>query len=106
MFVAWLCVAGGGQSGDGGWWTNKHLITLVWRVGRVLGVGGNSFIRTNISTTLTKRIQSTKMSSKMYSTANLSDVELKEQGNRLFSTRKYEDAINCYSKAIVSTKQT
>lgn len=38
----------------------------------------------------------------MYSTANLSDVELKEQGNRLFSTRKYEDAISCYSKAIVS----
>lgn len=39
----------------------------------------------------------------MYSTANLSDVELKEQGNRLFSSRKYEDAINCYSKAIVSS---
>lgn len=38
----------------------------------------------------------------MYSTANLSDKELKEQGNRLFSLRKYEEAINCYSKAIVS----
>lgn len=38
----------------------------------------------------------------MYSTANLSDRELKEQGNRLFSLRKYEDAINCYTKAIVS----
>lgn len=37
----------------------------------------------------------------MYSTANLSDKELKEQGNRLFSLRKYEDAVNCYSKAIV-----
>lgn len=37
----------------------------------------------------------------MYSTANLSDKELKEQGNRMFSLRKYEDAINCYSKAIV-----
>lgn len=37
----------------------------------------------------------------MYSTANLSDRELKEQGNRLFSLRKYEDAINCYTKAIV-----
>lgn len=40
--------------------------------------------------------------SKMYSTANLTDKELKEQGNRLFSLHKYEDAANCYSKAIVS----
>lgn len=40
--------------------------------------------------------------SKMYSTANLSDKELKEQGNRLFTLHKYEDAANCYSKAIVS----
>lgn len=38
----------------------------------------------------------------MYSTANLTDVELKDQGNKLFSARKYEDAINCYTKAIVS----
>lgn len=38
----------------------------------------------------------------MYSTANLTDRELKEQGNRLFSSRKYDDAINCYTKAIVS----
>lgn len=38
----------------------------------------------------------------MYSTANLSDKELKDQGNRLFSLRKYEDAVNCYTKAIVS----
>lgn len=47
------------------------------------------------------------MSSKhMYSSANLTDVELKDQGNRLFASRKYDDAINCYSKAIVSyTKQ-
>jgi STIP1 family protein 1 len=37
----------------------------------------------------------------MYSTANLTDKELKEQGNRLFSIRKYEEAINCYSKAII-----
>lgn len=37
----------------------------------------------------------------MYSTANLSDKELKEQGNRMFSLRKYEDAINCYTKAII-----
>ncbi|XP_019880840.1 E3 ubiquitin-protein ligase CHIP [Aethina tumida] len=41
------------------------------------------------------------MSKHMYSTANLSDKELKEQGNRLFSLRKYEDAVNCYSKAII-----
>ncbi|XP_012232870.1 E3 ubiquitin-protein ligase CHIP [Linepithema humile] len=39
--------------------------------------------------------------SKMYSTANLSDKELKEQGNRLFSLHKYEDAANCYTKAII-----
>lgn len=42
------------------------------------------------------------MSKHMYSTANLTDKELKEQGNRMFTLRKYEDAINCYSKAIVS----
>ncbi|CAH1115994.1 unnamed protein product [Phaedon cochleariae] len=41
------------------------------------------------------------MSKHMYSTANLSDKELKEQGNRLFSLRKYEDAITCYTKAII-----
>lgn len=40
--------------------------------------------------------------SKMYSTANLSDKELKEQGNRLFNLQKYEDAAYCYTKAIVS----
>ncbi|XP_063979912.1 E3 ubiquitin-protein ligase CHIP [Diachasmimorpha longicaudata] len=39
--------------------------------------------------------------SKMYSTANLTDKELKEQGNRLFGLHKYEDAINCYTKAII-----
>lgn len=38
----------------------------------------------------------------MYSTANLTDVELKDQGNRMFSARKYDDAINLYTKAIVS----
>ncbi|KYN02688.1 E3 ubiquitin-protein ligase CHIP [Cyphomyrmex costatus] len=37
----------------------------------------------------------------MYSTANLSDKELKEQGNRLFDLHKYEDAANCYTKAIM-----
>ncbi|KOB73906.1 Uncharacterized protein OBRU01_09895, partial [Operophtera brumata] len=41
------------------------------------------------------------MSKHMYSTANLSDKELKEQGNRLFSLRKFEDAMNCYTKAII-----
>jgi hypothetical protein len=41
------------------------------------------------------------MSKYMYSTANLSDKELKDQGNRLFSLRKYEDAVSCYTKAIV-----
>ncbi|XP_076243671.1 STIP1 homology and U-box containing protein 1 [Calliopsis andreniformis] len=39
--------------------------------------------------------------SKMYSTANLSDKELKEQGNRLFNLQKYEDAAYCYTKAII-----
>lgn len=38
----------------------------------------------------------------IYSTTNLSDLQLKEQGNRLFASRKYDDAIICYSKAIVS----
>lgn len=37
----------------------------------------------------------------MYSTANLTDKELKDQGNRLFTLRKYEDAVNCYTKAII-----
>lgn len=41
------------------------------------------------------------MSKHMYSTVNLSDKELKEQGNRLFSLRKYEEALNCYTKAII-----
>jgi len=38
----------------------------------------------------------------IYSTANFSDSDLKDQGNRLFSVRKYDDAISCYTKAIVS----
>uniref|UniRef100_A0A182PWB7 E3 ubiquitin-protein ligase CHIP n=1 Tax=Anopheles epiroticus TaxID=199890 RepID=A0A182PWB7_9DIPT len=41
------------------------------------------------------------MSKHMYTTANLSDVELKDQGNRLFSARKYDDAVNLYTKAII-----
>ncbi|KAL5282138.1 CHIP family protein [Megaselia abdita] len=35
-----------------------------------------------------------------YSTANLTDTELKEQGNNYFTTKNFEDAIHCYSKAI------
>ncbi|XP_063629548.1 E3 ubiquitin-protein ligase CHIP-like [Cydia splendana] len=38
----------------------------------------------------------------LYSTANLSDKELKEEGNRLFSLRRYEDAIVYYTKAILA----
>ncbi|KAL0278666.1 UNVERIFIED_CONTAM: hypothetical protein PYX00_000420 [Menopon gallinae] len=41
------------------------------------------------------------MSKYTYSTANLTDSELKDQGNRLFGLRKYEDAVNCYTKAII-----
>lgn len=40
----------------------------------------------------------------IYSTANFTDCDLKDQGNRLFSVRKYDDAIGCYTKAIVSRK--
>ncbi|CAK9796882.1 E3 ubiquitin-protein ligase CHIP [Anthophora quadrimaculata] len=39
--------------------------------------------------------------SKTYTTAYLSDKELKEQGNRLFNLHKYEDAASCYTKAII-----
>lgn len=41
------------------------------------------------------------MNKHMYSTVNLSDKELKEQGNRFFNLRKYEDAVGCYTKAII-----
>lgn len=47
-------------------------------------------------------LHSFEMNKHTYSTANLSDVELKDQGNRLFSSRKFDDAISCYTKAIVS----
>jgi len=33
----------------------------------------------------------------------MSADDFKEQGNRLFSARKYDDAISCYSKAIIKT---
>ena len=59
-----------------------------------------TFIKTRVHLESNKSL-GLKMS-KMYSTANLSDKELKEQGNRLFSLHKYEDAANCYTKAIVS----
>ena len=29
-------------------------------------------------------------------------IELKQQGNKLFSQRNYEEAISCYTKALVS----
>ena len=32
----------------------------------------------------------------------MSAVDLKEQGNRLFSAKQYDDAAQCYTKAIVS----
>ncbi|XP_065213683.1 E3 ubiquitin-protein ligase CHIP [Planococcus citri] len=35
------------------------------------------------------------------SNSNPTDVELKEQGNKLFNMRKYDEAIICYSKAII-----
>lgn len=36
----------------------------------------------------------------------MSAMDLKEQGNRLFSARKYEEAIACYSKAIIKSPNT
>ncbi|XP_015920351.1 E3 ubiquitin-protein ligase CHIP [Parasteatoda tepidariorum] len=36
---------------------------------------------------------------------NMTSVELKEQGNKLFSLRKYDDAVSCYSKAIILNPQ-
>ncbi|CAD6996944.1 unnamed protein product [Ceratitis capitata] len=41
------------------------------------------------------------MSKLAYTTANLTDVQLKEQGNQLFVLRKFDDAVSCYTKAIV-----
>lgn len=38
-------------------------------------------------------------------TSQLSDVELKDHGNKLFAARKFDDAILCYNKAIVSIKK-
>lgn len=36
---------------------------------------------------------------------NQTDKDLKEEGNRLFSYKQYEKAIECYNKAIVSSIQ-
>ncbi|PVD37459.1 hypothetical protein C0Q70_00049 [Pomacea canaliculata] len=36
----------------------------------------------------------------------MSSVDLKNQGNRLFAARKYEDAIQCYTKAITKNPAT
>ena len=33
----------------------------------------------------------------------MSALDLKEQGNRLYSAKRYDDAIQSYTKAIVST---
>lgn len=41
---------------------------------------------------------------KMHS-SSLSATELKEQGNKLFMAHRYEDAISCYSKAIIKNPQ-
>jgi STIP1 family protein 1 len=37
---------------------------------------------------------------------NLSDLELKDHGNKLFAARKFDDAVACYTKAIVSSRAT
>lgn len=43
-------------------------------------------------------------SSNKHTTNNQTDKDLKEEGNRLFSYKQYEKAIECYNKAIVSVK--
>lgn len=37
---------------------------------------------------------------------DMTAIELKDLGNKLFSARKYEDAISCYSKAIIKSPST
>jgi len=44
-------------------------------------------------------------SSNKHTTNNPTDKDLKEEGNRLFSYKQYEKAIECYNKAIVSKNQ-
>lgn len=36
-----------------------------------------------------------------FTTNNLSDKELKDEGNRYFGLRQYDEAISCYSRAII-----
>jgi STIP1 homology and U-box containing protein 1 len=45
------------------------------------------------------------MSKPANTTQSMTDIELKDHGNKLFAARKFEDAVSCYSKAIVSEKQ-
>lgn len=40
--------------------------------------------------------------SNKHTTNSQTDKDLKEEGNRLFSYKQYEKAIECYNKAIVS----
>jgi len=40
--------------------------------------------------------------SNKHTTNTQTDKDLKEEGNRLFSYKQYEKAIECYNKAIVS----
>lgn len=37
---------------------------------------------------------------------DMTAIELKDLGNKFFSARKYEDAISCYSKAIIKSPST
>jgi tetratricopeptide (TPR) repeat protein len=42
-----------------------------------------------------------KLNKKMGSSKNYNDKELKDQGNKLFASRKLDEAIDCYTKAIL-----
>lgn len=37
---------------------------------------------------------------------NQNAIDLKDQGNKFYAIRKYNDAIDCYTKAIVSVSVT
>lgn len=66
----------------------------------------NSEEKTNCQQIVDKNLKEKKIwnqrKKKMSKPTNLSDQELKDHGNKLFAARKFEDAISCYSKAIVS----
>lgn len=36
---------------------------------------------------------------------NYNDNDLKDQGNKLFATKKYDEAIDCYTKAILKASE-